>query len=148
MGQFIPNIQILKMHILNIFLSVVYFLSSFTSCNDIVCENGFTKKKVMMHAQENYKLETVSDFTDLHCKVAYKNSVDCPLMRFSCSTFDIPCDSDEVSLVVKIGGDNRQSYCRDNPPDVITDEYLWVFLDEDMGHNNNKINCTISCATA
>ena len=40
-----------------------------------MCENGFTKKKVMMHAEENYKLETVSDFTDLHCKVAYKVSV-------------------------------------------------------------------------
>ena len=37
-----------------------------------------------------------------------QNSVDCPLMKFSCSTFDIPCDSDNVKLVVKIGGDNRQ----------------------------------------
>ena len=50
-----------------------------------MCENGFTKKKVMMHAQENYKLETVSDFTDLHCKVAYKVSISTTFGLVSCS---------------------------------------------------------------
>ena len=41
---------------------------------DIECEDGFTKRKVMMHAGNNFKFQELSDFNEIKCKAAYKVS--------------------------------------------------------------------------
>ena len=93
----------------------------------------------------------------------FQNSADCPKLQLSCSRFDIPCDTEDVAVDIKVGGGDRTRwssggtfelisidpftrYCRDNPPSLVTGEYLWVFLTENLGHPPVDIDCSISCA--
>ena len=49
---------------------------------DIECEDGFTKRKVMMHAGNNFKFQELSDFNEIKCKAAYK------VLATECSIFE------------------------------------------------------------
>lgn len=113
----------------------------------MICEDGFTKRKIVMHAGNEFKFQELSDFNEVKCKAAYKNSVDCPTLQLSCPKFNIPCDTDDVSVDIKVGPGERMRYCRDNPPQLVMGEYIWVFLNENLGHPAVDIDCSISCAT-
>ena len=39
-----------------------------------------------------------------------KNSVDCPTLQLSCPKFDIPCNTEDVSVYVKVGSGERIRY--------------------------------------
>ena len=41
---------------------------------DVICHNGFTKEKVMLHSKDSYEFMTDANTTDVRCKVAYKVS--------------------------------------------------------------------------
>ena len=37
----------------------------------------------------------------------FQNSADCPKLQLSCSRFDIPCDTEDVAVDIKVGGGDR-----------------------------------------
>jgi len=76
----------------------------------MICEDGFTKRKIVMHAGNEFKFQELSDFNEVKCKAAYKNSVDCPTLQLSCPKFNIPCDTDDVSVDIKVGPGERMRY--------------------------------------
>ena len=39
---------------------------------DMICEDGFTKRKIVMHAGNEFKFQELSDFNEVKCKAAYK----------------------------------------------------------------------------
>ena len=90
----------------------------------MICEDGLSKRKVVMHAGNEFKFQELSDFNEVKCKAAYKvfilstltlqnstlaiqNSVDCPKLQLSCPKFDIPCDTEDVSVYIKVGSGER-----------------------------------------
>lgn len=43
-----------------------------TLFSDVICHNGFTKEKVMLHSKESFQFGSDANTTDVRCKVAYK----------------------------------------------------------------------------
>ena len=43
-----------------------------TLLSDVICHNGFTKEKVMLHSKESFQFGSDANTTDVRCKVAYK----------------------------------------------------------------------------
>ena len=110
-----------------------YTAASRVTCADVQCQDGLTKQKVMMHAGSSFKFQSLAQFAELQCKAAYKvelvqtaqtsiplfyylslisaqNSRDCPQLKLSCATFDIPCNSTEVSVFTQCGGGHRMRW--------------------------------------
>ena len=38
----------------------------------MICEDGLSKRKVVMHAGNEFKFQELSDFNEVKCKAAYK----------------------------------------------------------------------------
>lgn len=38
----------------------------------MICEDGLSKRKVVMHAGNEFKFQELSDFNEVNCKAAYK----------------------------------------------------------------------------
>lgn len=49
---------------------IVY--SSKINVLDMICEDGLSKRKVVMHAGNVFKFQELSDFNEVKCKAAYK----------------------------------------------------------------------------
>ena len=43
--------------------------------SDVICHNGFTKEKVMLHSSDLFEFGSDANTTDVRCKVAYKVSM-------------------------------------------------------------------------
>ena len=51
------------------FLWIVYSSKNFI---DMICEDGLSRRKVVMHAGNEFKFQELSDFNEVNCKAAYK----------------------------------------------------------------------------
>merc|ERR1712025_165842 len=125
------------------FLHALYFISA----TDIFCNENFVKKRIILDGSESFTMESKAEFNSSCCKIAFKNTKDCPTLKLSCPKFEVPCDidNDETKVEVKIGGGQRQKYCMDSPPDLTTESYLWIFLTEKPEEPLVNLNCNVEC---
>merc|ERR1712117_488163 len=141
MGSFVLNSAMLTK------IGIVLLLEAFSliSSEEVFCNKEFVKRRIMMDGSDNVMLEASPHFNSNSscCKVAFKNTVDCPVLKFSCSSFDIPCDNEDAKVEIKIGGQTRQRYCKDEFPMIETSSYLWVFVTEAAGQSQVNMNCNI-----
>merc|ERR1711868_59266 len=122
-------------------LQALYFISA----TDIFCNENFVKKRIILNGSESFMMESKVEYNSSCCKIAFKNTKDCPTLKLSCPKFEVPCDTEETKVEVKLGGDHRQKYCVDSPPDLITESYLWIFLTERPEEPLVNFSCNVAC---
>jgi len=122
---------------------------------DVVCKEGRTRKKVIIGEGDSFSFKTQAGAEyapNTKCVVTYKrNKVTCPMIRFTCSQFNInnkdsSCKKKDKMILAGKGRIKR--FCQTSGPDVTTSStFLKVSFLSNRKKQASGAVCTVQCTT-
>jgi len=131
-------------------LLVIAFTIFLVDAQDIICKKKM-KAKVKIGTGDSFSFRTQAGATyapNTKCRVTYKKLSSCPLVRFSCSEFNInnkksSCKGKD-KMVVKFEGKSK-SFCQTEGPDITTSGNLVVSFLSNKNKQSSGAVCSVEC---